>query len=145
MKSGALVSDDQASAPASSNLRFLPPILDQRHNLEQHRLERRAKQVIALLEKEISASAWFGLAFLVDGFPRTVPQANKFDASIRPADLVLYFECPEKVMLERLGERGKSSGRKDDNPTTVKERLKTFQKQSLPVVKFYEDQQKLRR
>ena len=67
--------------------------------------------MIQLLEKEISASAWFGLAYLVDGFPRAVPQAEKFEAEIRPADLVLYFECPEEVMKERITERGKSSGR----------------------------------
>ena len=60
-------------------------------------------QIIRLLEKEISASAWFGLAYLVDGFPRAVPQAEKFEAQIRPADLVLFLDCPENVMKERIG------------------------------------------
>ena len=68
-------------------------------------------QVIALLEKEISASAWFGTAYLVDGFPRAVTQAESFEQRVRPCDLVLYFECPEQEMVARLTERGKSSGR----------------------------------
>jgi hypothetical protein len=102
-------------------------------------------QVIALLEKEVSDSAWFGTAFLIDGFPRAVPQAEKFEERVRPCDLVLYFECPENVMVERLTERGKSSGREDDNPDTVKERLHTFQNQSLPVVDFYKKKNCLHR
>jgi len=101
--------------------------------------------VIALLEKEVSDSAWFGTAFLIDGFPRAVPQAEKFEQRVRPCDLVLYFECPEAVMVERLTERGKSSGRQDDNPETVKERLQTFQQQSLPVVDFYQKKGRLHR
>ena len=101
-------------------------------------------KVIQLLENEISTSAWFGMAYLVDGFPRAVPQAEKFERKVREADLVLYFECPEKVMKERILERGKTSGRQDDNEKTVKDRMQTFKKQSLPVVKHYSAQDKLK-
>lgn len=100
-------------------------------------------KVLTILEKEISSSAWFGLAYLVDGFPRTLPQAKAFEEKVRPVDLVLYFECPEKTLQQRLTERGKSSGRKDDAPKAVRERLKTFQKQSMPAVTFFREQQKL--
>ena len=94
-------------------------------------------QVIDVLEKEVNESAWFGLAFLIDGFPRTLPQAKKFEQRVRPCDLVLYFDCPEKVMLERLTERSKTSGRSDDTAKTVKERLKTFKRETLPVVEHF--------
>ena len=102
-------------------------------------------QVIEVLEKEINESAWFGLAFLVDGFPRTVSQAQKFEERIRPSDLVLYFECPEETMSQRLTERSKTSGRSDDTPASVKQRLKTFKKETLPVISFFQEQDKLHR
>ena len=98
-----------------------------------------------MLEKEINESAWFGLAFLVDGFPRTVAQAKTFEQRVRPCDLVLYFACPENVMIQRLTSRGKTSGRSDDNAKTIKERLKTFKKSTLPVVEFFSRQEKLHR
>lgn len=102
-------------------------------------------QVVEVLEKEITESAWFGLAFLVDGFPRTAAQARTFEQRVRPCDLVLYFECPEKVMLERLTIRGKTSGRSDDNAKTIKERLKSFKKLTLPVVELFQQEGKLHR
>ena len=105
----------------------------------------RSSQVIEVLEKEINESAWFGLAFLVDGFPRTVSQAKKFEERIRPSDLVLYFDCPENTMSARLTERSKTSGRSDDTPSSVKQRLKTFKKETLPVIEFFQSQGKLHR
>ena len=100
-------------------------------------------QVVEVLEKEINESAWFGLAFLVDGFPRILSQVKTFEERIRPSDLVLYFECPEEVMLQRLTERSKTSGRSDDTPSSVKQRLKTFKKETLPLVEFFQAQGKL--
>lgn len=102
-------------------------------------------QVIELLEKEINESAWFGLAFLVDGFPRALPQAKKFEERIRPSDMVLYFACSEPVMTQRLLDRGKTSVRGDDNPKTVKERLKIFRKETMPVVDYFQSEGKLYR
>lgn len=40
--------------------------------------------------------------------------------------LVLSFDCPEKVLVERLLERGKTSGRIDDNEESIKKRLATY-------------------
>ena len=42
--------------------------------------------------------------------------------------LVLFFDCPEDVMVERLLERGKTSGRTDDNEATIRKRFDTFHK-----------------
>ena len=42
--------------------------------------------------------------------------------------LVLFFDCPEDVMVERLLERGKTSGRSDDNEDTIRKRFNTFRK-----------------
>ncbi|RFU72734.1 uridylate kinase [Trichoderma arundinaceum] len=81
--------------------------------------------------------------FLIDGFPRKMDQAHKFEEAVCPAKLVLFFDCPEKVMEERLLERGKTSGRTDDNAESIRKRFRTFIETSMPVVNFYEGQGKV--
>ena len=51
---------------------------------------------------------------------------------------MIYFECSEKVMEERLLSRGKSSGRADDNSETIKKRFTVFVEQTKPIVKKME-------
>ncbi|KAG9122979.1 hypothetical protein FRC07_000403 [Ceratobasidium sp. 392] len=75
--------------------------------------------------------------FLVDGFPRKLDQALKFDESVCKAAFVLFFDTTEEVMLARLLERGKTSGREDDNIESIKKRFKTFVETSMPVVDKY--------
>lgn len=75
--------------------------------------------------------------FLIDGFPRALDQAEKFESEIKPCELVLFFDCPEDVMEERLLNRGKTSGRADDNSETIKKRFHTFVDSSLPVIEKY--------
>ena len=55
---------------------------------------------------------------------------------------MLYFDVPDEVMTQRLLERGKTSGRVDDNEETIKKRLKTFHEHSKPVVDYYAGQGK---
>lgn len=81
--------------------------------------------------------------FLIDGFPRQMDQAIEFDASVRPGSLVLFLTCPEEVLLERLMERGKTSGRDDDNAESIKKRFHTFIKTSMPVVDYYRTMDKV--
>ena len=57
---------------------------------------------------------------------------------------VLYFECPEEVMLERLLKRGETSGRGDDNLESIRKRFATFRDTSFPVVEYYEKLGKVR-
>ncbi|KAI8610605.1 adenylate kinase-domain-containing protein, partial [Chytriomyces sp. MP71] len=72
--------------------------------------------------------------FLIDGFPRAMDQAVEFEKTICPAKKVLFFNCPLDTLEKRLIERGKTSGRADDNIDTIRKRFKTFQEESLPVV-----------
>ena len=58
---------------------------------------------------------------------------------------ILYFDCSKECMTERLLERAKSSGRVDDNETTIKKRLETFQGRTLPVIDVYEKAGKVRK
>ncbi|ORZ08766.1 adenylate kinase-domain-containing protein [Lobosporangium transversale] len=90
---------------------------------------------IALLENAMLASGQ--TRFLIDGFPRKMDQALKFEESVVPSKFTLYFECPEEVMLQRLIKRGETSGRDDDNIESIKKRFKTFTETSYPVVEYY--------
>lgn len=66
--------------------------------------------------------------FLVDGFPRKQDQADAFERDVAEARAVLYFECPEKEMEKRLLDRGKTSGRVDDNIESIRKRYVLFSK-----------------
>lgn len=77
--------------------------------------------------------------FLIDGFPRKMDQAHKFEEAVCPAKLVLFYDCPEETMEARLLERGKTSGRADDNADSIRKRFRTFVETSMPVVKYYEE------
>lgn len=63
--------------------------------------------------------------FLIDGFPRKMDQAIKFDESVCASKAVLFFSATEEIMLERLLERAKTSGRDDDNKESI---IKRFSK-----------------
>ncbi|MDI1493354.1 MAG: bifunctional uridylate/adenylate kinase [Ramalina farinacea] len=81
--------------------------------------------------------------FLIDGFPRKMDQAVKFEEAVCPSRFVLFFDCPENVMSERLLERGKTSGRSDDNAESIKRRFRTFVETSMPVVDHFEKEGKV--
>ncbi|KAK5280995.1 UMP-CMP kinase-like protein [Cryomyces antarcticus] len=81
--------------------------------------------------------------FLIDGFPRKMDQALKFEEAVCPSAFTLFFDCPEEVMQQRLLERGKTSGRADDNEESIKKRFKTFEETSMPVVNYYKEQGKV--
>jgi UMP-CMP kinase len=76
--------------------------------------------------------------FLIDGFPRKMDQAVKFEETVCPAKFVLFFDVPEAEMEKRLLKRGETSGRTDDNKESIKKRFKTFVETSMPVVDYYE-------
>jgi len=81
--------------------------------------------------------------FLIDGFPRKMDQAIKFDETVCRCSFVLFYECPESVLLERLLERGKTSGRSDDNEESIKKRFRTFEETSVPVIDYYRERGKV--
>ncbi|AAW43998.1 UMP-CMP kinase, putative [Cryptococcus deneoformans JEC21] len=92
-----------------------------------------------------SAPGWsngFG-RFLIDGFPRKMDQALKFDESVCKSSFVLFFSTSEEILLQRLLERGKTSGREDDNKESIVKRFRTFLETSLPVVDYYRERNKV--
>lgn len=88
----------------------------------------------AILDKSGSDSG----KFLIDGFPRKLDQAIFFEESVCPSKCTLFLDCPEDVMRERLLNRGKTSGRIDDNEESIVKRFRTFLETSMPVVDLFE-------
>jgi UMP-CMP kinase len=77
------------------------------------------------------------------GFPRKLDQAHAFERTVVPSKFTLFFDAPEDVMLERLLNRGKTSGRTDDNIESIKKRFRTFIETSMPVVDEFDSQKKV--
>jgi adenylate kinase len=82
--------------------------------------------------------------FILDGFPRTVPQAQALDAMLaelqRPLDAVLYLQVDRHALEDRLGQRH----RQDDRPEIVDHRIDVFLEQTAPLIGYYRDEGKLR-
>lgn len=78
---------------------------------------------------------------LLDGFPRTVPQAEALDVMLRrrgrQVDLVLCLDVPEDVVVDRLLGRAREEGRPDDNPDTIRTRLAVYHRDTAPVLDHY--------
>lgn len=86
--------------------------------------------------------------FIFDGFPRTTPQAEALDellASLNTGITVcLSMQVPDQELIERLLNRGKTSGRADDaNEEVVKNRLAVYMRETAPLKTFYQEQNKL--
>jgi adenylate kinase len=78
---------------------------------------------------------------IFDGFPRTVAQAEALKNLLveykTKVNVTLNLEVPNDELMARMIERGKTSGRSDDNPETIKARLDVYEKQTKPVLDFY--------
>eukprot|EP00164_Ancoracysta_twista_P004596 GFYU01006206.1.p1 GENE.GFYU01006206.1~~GFYU01006206.1.p1 ORF type:complete len:388 (-),score=125.96 GFYU01006206.1:426-1589(-) len=86
-----------------------------------------------------------GKTFLIDGFPRAVDQALSFEEEVGSPEFVLFYDCPEEILQDRLLKRGETSGRSDDNIEAIRKRFETYKSQTMPVIAFYEQQYKVRK
>ena len=81
--------------------------------------------------------------FVLDGFPRTVPQAEALDAMLKeigkPLDAVLLLEVGDDVALERVLSRRAEEGRSDDAPDVIRNRLRLYHGLTEPVVERYRE------
>jgi adenylate kinase len=80
--------------------------------------------------------------FVLDGFPRTLAQAEALDRVLAEIDrgelsVVLNFELPDEMALERLLGRASVEGRSDDAPDKVQHRLDVYHQQTEPLVEYY--------
>jgi adenylate kinase len=88
-----------------------------------------------------------GRRVLLDGFPRTVAQAGALADTLaeleRELTAALLIDVPDDVVMERILSRGQ--GRSDDNPETVRERLRVYHHETEPLVAYYDERGLLRR
>ncbi len=98
--------------------------------------------IVQIIEKTITENPDSN-GFLFDGFPRTYIQAYileglmiKLNTSL---NCLISLEVDEEVSVSRLLNRGKTSGRADDNEVVIRNRLKEYNDKTLPVLQFYKD------
>ena len=79
--------------------------------------------------------------FLLDGFPRTVAQAESLDEFLteqgRPLDAVLSLVVDGDVLVQRMMKRASIEGRADDNEETIRRRFEVYTQQTEPLLALY--------
>jgi adenylate kinase len=112
-----------------------------------------------------------GKGFILDGFPRTVPQAEQLDVILEEMgmqlDGIIYIDVPKEEIVNRLSKRfscascsriisenddmdgkcpyckGQLVRRKDDDPDTIRHRLDVFERQTSSLIQYYKDRKLL--
>ena len=124
--------------------------------------------IVGLVEDRISKGDCKN-GFLFDGFPRTIPQAQALIDRDIPIDAVIEIDVPDQDIIERMSGRRMHPGsgrnyhviynppkidgkddltgedlvqREDDEPETVKDRLKVYEDQTAPLIDFYSEMSK---
>ncbi len=86
---------------------------------------------------------------IFDGFPRTIPQAEALNVMLKERGseiaAMLELDVPQEMLVERLVNRGLTSGRADDNEETIRKRLDVYNNQTQPLIAFYEAEGKRNR
>ena len=98
------------------------------------------EQMIELLKNYINSLPQGCRGVIFDGFPRTVEQAHALTAILdehRMDAYMLDLYAEEDVIIERLLNRGKISGRADDNLETIKKRLRIYNETTRPISDYY--------
>ncbi len=97
--------------------------------------------MIDILDNVLSTNAEAANGVIFDGFPRTINQAVALDALLEKRgaklDIVLGLEVDEPELISRLLNRGKTSGRSDDNLETIQKRLDVYNTQTTPLREHY--------
>ena len=127
-------------------------------------------ELIIGLVKERIAQADCAKGFLLDGFPRTIPQADAMKAAGVIIDFVLEFDVPDEEIVKRMAGRRVHSGsgrtyhivynppkvegkddvtgddlaiRPDDEESTVRKRLDIYHSQTAPLISYYQKEAEL--
>ncbi len=121
--------------------------------------------VIEVVDKQLNAGASKERGFILDGFPRTTPQAEALEGVLEPVgglDAVVNLVVPTEVVIERLSNRrvclkcganyhvesvpegsicnncgGEVVQRDDDTPDAIRRRLDLYESETAPLIEFY--------
>jgi adenylate kinase len=81
--------------------------------------------------------------YILDGFPRTVPQAAALDALLeergQKLNAVVSIAVPEEMIIERLATRKSQEARVDDAAATVRKRIEVYRERTEPLIEYYRD------
>ena len=94
---------------------------------------------LSLLQREIARLGQ--QRYLIDGFPRNYDNLHGWMetmSGICDIELILYIDCDEEELTKRLLQRGLTSNRNDDNLSTIKKRFVTFNAETLPVIRHFQ-------
>jgi len=85
--------------------------------------------------------------FLYDGFPRTLAQAQALDEFLNTKNwnitATIALEADDQILIERILERGKTSGRPDDqNEEKIRHRYQEYNEKTAPLMEYYKEQNK---
>jgi len=96
--------------------------------------------IVGLIRERISQRD-AGEGFILDGFPRTVAQAEALETMLSGngdgLSAVLNFSVPEPELVERMLHRAQAEGREDDRPETIRERLRVYREKTEPLIGYY--------
>lgn len=106
-------------------------------------------EIILCLIQHILDSATAKRGVLMDGFPRTIPQAEAVDRMLKAkgakVDRVVLLEVDDQELIARLLARAAKEGRSDDNQESIRKRLVVYRKETEPLIAWYERQGVVRR
>ena len=96
--------------------------------------------ILSLIKEELAKSAAQQGAIL-DGFPRTAPQAELVDRTLgergQRLNHILLLDVPEEELVRRMTARAAQEGRSDDSPEAIKTRLQVYQRDTAPLIAHY--------
>lgn len=97
--------------------------------------------MIDILEHTLNENPETANGVIFDGFPRTIEQAKALKTMLAKrgskVHAVVGLEVPDEELMDRLVKRGAESGRSDDNPETINNRLKVYNAQTAPLRDYY--------
>ncbi len=95
--------------------------------------------IIGIIRERLSQSDVRERGFILDGFPRTLPQAEALDKMLSelrlPLDKVVYLNVDDEEIVKRLLARGRA----DDTEEVIRNRLEVYRKQTAPLIDYYSE------
>ena len=101
-------------------------------------------EIVTAIAEERLAQADTASGFVLDGFPRTAPQAHSLDGILSrlnvKLDACLALTVDVDAVVERLQRRAEIEGRADDNADSVRRRMDAYEEQTAPLLEHYRSQ-----